>query len=280
MIPAGFQVGVGYRRELHEALLDSTDDAVDFLELAPENYLGLGGEWRRRLNAIRERWPLITHGLSLSLGGQAPLDHALLEGLRVFCAEVQTPWHSDHLCLSSVPGSHSHELLPLEFTPETARRTAARVREVADALGRPMAVENISAYGRWPSDQMSEGAFVTQVVRDAECGLLLDVNNILVNALNFHQDPVEILQSFPLDRVVQIHVAGFEPRGEDLVIDTHGAAVDERIWPLLATALEAVGPVPVLLERDNNIPDLDVLLEEVARIRSVGREIFGGVTGG
>ena len=271
----GFQVGLGYRRALHQELMDASKESIDFVELAPENYLGLGGEWRRRLEAISRRWPVITHGLALSLGGSDPLDGALVTGVAEFVEAVASPWHSDHLCVGRAHGQHTHELLPIEMTRARAAMVAARVRDVASNLNVPMAVENISAYGRWPSDELAEADFVTEVVERADCALLLDVNNVVVNATNFGEDPLEVLKRLPLERAVQIHVAGFEAREEGLLIDTHGSPVDSSVWPVLEAALQRTGPVPVLLERDNDIPPLADLLDEISVIRAIGERVFG-----
>lgn len=271
----GFRVGLGYRRALHAALIEAPPGAVDFVELAPENYVGMGGEGRRRLQAIRARYPVLTHGFALSLGGEAPLDPELLEGLASFTASVETPWHSDHLCWSSTDGAHLHELLPLVMTPATAQHTARRVREAARALPVPLAVENVSAYARHAADTLTEAEFIHRVVHEADCGLLLDVNNVLVNSLNFGGDPRAVLDALPLERVLQIHVAGYTRESPALVIDTHGAPVDDAVWPLLAHALARTGPVPVLLERDHHFPPLSELLHELDHIRAVGRAVLG-----
>ncbi len=255
--------------------MDASKESIDFVELAPENYLGLGGEWRRRLEAISRRWPVITHGLALSLGGSDPLDGALVTGVAEFVEAVASPWHSDHLCVGRAHGQHTHELLPIEMTRARAAMVAARVRDVASNLNVPMAVENISAYGRWPSDELAEADFVTEVVERADCALLLDVNNVVVNATNFGEDPLEVLKRLPLERAVQIHVAGFEAREEGLLIDTHGSPVDSSVWPVLEAALQRTGPVPVLLERDNDIPPLADLLDEISVIRAIGERVFG-----
>jgi len=251
------------------------DGLVDFVELAPENYLGVGGERRRRLQAVSSRWPVLTHGLAMSLGGPDPLDGAYLEGIADFVSEMGSPWHSDHLCSGRAHGRHSHELLPLEMTAHKAADVSDRIRQAAAVLSVPMAVENVSAYGRWPSDTLEEADFITEVIERAGCGLLLDVNNVLVNAINFQLDPLETLARLPLEATVAIHVAGFDRRAPDLVIDTHGAPVDDRVWPLLEAALARTGPVPVLLERDNDIPPLDELVGELETIRAVGARVFG-----
>lgn len=269
-------VGIGYRRALHDALLAAPEGAIDFVELAPENYVGLGGDGRRRLRAIQERYPIITHGLSMSLGGDAPLDPSLMADLEPFLRQVRTPWHSDHLCWSKSGDTHFHELLPIAFTDSSVDHVAARVREAMARLPVPLAIENVSAYARHAEDTLDEGTFVSRVVEAAGCKLLLDVNNVYVNAHNFGGDARAALAAMPLEAAVQIHIAGFARESPQLVIDTHGAPVDEGVWSLLELALERTGPVPVLLERDHQIPPLPELLEEVARIRAIGARVLGG----
>lgn len=268
-------VGLGYRRELHDEILRAPDGLIDFLELAPENYVHHGGEWERKLGLAAARYPLLTHGFSLSLGGLAPLDRRLIADLGAFSEKSGTPHHSDHACWSSGATTHLHELLPVPFTKEGARHMASRVRDVASALPVRFAVENVSSYARYPESTLSEPDFMTEVLSQADGWLLLDVNNILVNALNFKLDPFELLARMPCERAVQIHVAGFWRESEDLVIDTHGEAVDARVWPLLEEALRRTGPVPVLLERDHNFPSFSELAQEIGTIRAIGRRVFG-----
>lgn len=271
----GFRVGLGYRRALHDELMELPRHRLDFVEVAPENYYGLGGSWRRRLDQVRSRWPIITHGLALSVGGIDPLDSLLVDGAAEFCAEVGTPHHSDHLCWSSAGGSHLHDLLPMPFTRESAKHTARRIKSVMRAMPVPFAVENVSAYARTSEDQLEEPEFLTEVVERTGCKILLDVNNIYVNAVNFDKDPHQMLARMPAEAAVQIHVAGFFREEANLLIDTHGEAVADPVWPLLEEALKRTGPVPVLLERDFNFPPLEVLLEEVERIRRIGERVFG-----
>lgn len=277
------RIGLGYRRPLHDALLAAPAGLVDFVELAPENFLveddgvflPMGGERRRRLRAIQARYPILTHGLALSLGGEDPLDEALLAGIAALQPTLGSPHHSDHLCWSSAHGVHLHELLPLPFTPASARHVAARVRRARAALAQPFAVENVSAYLRHADDVWREAEWVSEIVERAEAHLLLDVNNVLVNALNFGTDPVEDLLRFPLERVLQIHVAGYRRDAPDLVVDTHGAAMDPRVLELLAIALPRTGPVPILLERDNEIPPFDLLVPELEALRATAERVFG-----
>ncbi|HEU4538295.1 MAG TPA: DUF692 domain-containing protein [Polyangiaceae bacterium] len=261
-------VGLGLRWPLLDDLLEAPPPGLGWLEIAPENYMRRGGRFADGLARCRERWPVVTHGLCLSLGGFDPLDGAYLRELRAFLEDVKTPWHSDHLCFGSVDGAALHDLLPLPFHEASVRRVVERVRRAQDALGLPLAVENVSAYAQMPGATMGEADFVAEVVERAGCGLLLDVNNIFVNSLNHGFDARAELGRYPLGRVVQMHVAGHERVG-DRYIDTHGAPVRDEVLGLLGLALEATGPGPVLLERDDNFPTWGELCDELARVVEV-----------
>jgi uncharacterized protein (UPF0276 family) len=269
------QVGLGYRKKLHDELMAVEAGALDFVEIAPENYVGLGGDWKRRLDAIRSRWPILSHGLSVSLGGDSPLDVAHIEALSELVSAIGAPHHSDHLCWSSTEQSHLHDLLPMPFTRESAKRTAERIKRVQREFSVPFAIENVSAYVRRSEDELEEPEFLSEIVERSGCKILLDVNNIYVNAVNFRADAHDLLRRMPAEEAVQIHIAGFLREKDDLLIDTHGEPVADPVWPLLAEALERTGPVPVLLERDHNFPPLPQLLAEVARIREIGTRVFG-----
>ncbi len=260
-------VGIGLRRE-HFAAIERTDRTVDWLEIIPENYVGHGGAPRRHLARCSERWPVIAHGVSMSLGGPDPLPGDYVDGLRRLLDELQAPFYTDHLCYATIGGVNFYDLLPLPFTEEAVRHTAARIRELQDRLERPVAVENISYYAVMPGPSMSEGQFVTAVVEEADCGLLLDVNNVYVNARNHGEDPLANLEALPLHRTRQIHIAGHVEEGGRL-IDTHGRALVDPVWELYAQALSRVGPVPTLLEWDTDIPELDVVLDEADRARAI-----------
>lgn len=248
--------------------------AIDFVELAPENYAGLGGHWRRRIGEVRAHYPVITHGLAMSIGGPAPLDDVLIDRIAPFIAEIGTPHHSDHLCWSSTERMHTHELLPVEMTRANARRIAQRIKDVASSMPVPMAVENISRYMRHPSDELDEPEFLSEIVSIAGCGVLLDVNNVYVCSVALGFDPLNALLRMPLEATVQIHMAG-HLREDDLVIDTHAEPIIEPVYELLAAALPRTGPVPVLLERDDKFPPFSELLAEAARLRSIGEGVFG-----
>lgn len=259
--------GLGLRRSLLPELLKMDAGAVDFLECAPDNWIGVGGSYGENLARLAERFPLSCHGLSLSLGGPEPLDHVFLKRIRAFLGRYDVPLFSEHLSYCADDG-HLYDLIPMPFTDEAVRHTAGRIREVQDALGRRIAVENISYYAA-PYQAMSEIDFLRAVLDEADCDLLLDVNNLVVNACNHGYDAAAFLARVPAERVVCVHVAGHYDEAPDLKIDTHGAAVEDDVWRLLASVYQHVGPVPTLLERDFNFPPLAELLGEVQYIRDV-----------
>ncbi|MBC8072935.1 MAG: DUF692 domain-containing protein [Deltaproteobacteria bacterium] len=269
-------IGLGLRAAFIERVeRGDADGKVAFLELSPENYMHRGGNAPRRLAKIAERFEIITHGLMMSLGGTDPFDDTYFAQLRGFLDRHQAPWHSDHLCWSGLGGALLHDLLPVPFTTAAARRIAERVVEARDRLGRPMAVENISWYLHAGAPQLDEAEFVTEVLERADCGLMLDVNNVFVNARNHGFDPFEWLRKVPLGRVIQMHVAGHELWDDTLVVDTHGAEAPAGVLDMLAWVIERVGPKPVVLERDSNIPPLSTLLAEVAAIDDVYQAALG-----
>ncbi|WP_259753245.1 HvfB family MNIO-type RiPP peptide maturase [Pseudomonas sp. GCEP-101] len=257
--------GLGLRRALLPDLLTLDDRAVDFLEVAPDNWIGVGGTYGEGLARLAERFPLSCHGLSLSLGGPEPLDHVFLGRIREFLDQHQVPLFSEHLSYCSDEG-HLYDLIPMPFTDEAVRHIAGRIREVQDALGRRIAVENISYYAA-PYQALSEIDFLRAVLGEADCDLLLDVNNLYVNAHNHGYDAADFLARVPAERVVCLHVAGHYDEAPDLKIDTHGAEVKDDVWSLLASAYQYLGTVPTLLERDFNLPPLAELLGEVNTIR-------------
>jgi uncharacterized protein len=264
-------VGLGLRRSMLQELAARGDRLdVDFLEVAPENWIGVGGTYGRRFRELAARYPLVNHGLSLSLGGPGPLDHGFLARLRSFLAEHDVLVYSEHLSYCSDDG-HLYDLMPIPFTAAAVRRVADRIRAVQDALGRRIAVENVSYYAA-PGAQMSELEFLNAVLERADCDLMLDVNNVYVNSINHRYDAGAFLAGVPAGRVVYMHVAGHYVEAEDLRIDTHGTDVCAPVWQLLADAYRHCGVKPTVLERDFNIPPLDVLLQEVAVIRRLQRE--------
>ncbi|MFZ6044555.1 DUF692 domain-containing protein [Pseudomonas sp. CR3202] len=257
--------GLGLRRALLPELLAMDAGAVDFLECTPDNWINVGGRYGDGLARLAERFPLACHGLSLSLGGPAPLDRELLRRTREFLDRHNVAFFSEHLSYCSDDGQ-LYDLLPLPFTDESVRHVASRIRQAQDALGRRIAVENISYYAA-PYQALSEIDFLRAVLEEADCDLLLDVNNLFVNSINHRYNAAEYLSALPAERVVYMHVAGHYDEAPDLKIDTHGATVKDDVWSLLELAYQRFGALPTLLERDFNFPPLAELLTEVEQVR-------------
>lgn len=267
--PAAVQgAGLGLRRALLAPLIELAPGAIDFLEIAPENWMQLGGRFGRQFKVLSERYPLAAHGLSLSLGGPAPLDEDFIRALKHFLDEHRIADYSEHLSYCSDARGQLYDLMPIPHTEEAVAHVAARIRRVQELLERRIAIENVSSYAA-PGQKITELAFINAVIDAADCDLLLDVNNIHVNSINHGYDAHEFLDGLPLSRVRCIHVAGHHVEADDLCIDTHGVDVIDPVWALLARACARLGPVPTLLERDFNLPALDKLLGEVDQIRSV-----------
>jgi uncharacterized protein (UPF0276 family) len=263
--PVPGRAGVGLRREFVDELIANPSATIDFVEIAPENWLNMGGRHRARLRAVAGQYPIICHGLSLSLGGPAPLDTAFLQNLGRFLNEYQVPLYSEHLSYCTDDG-HLYDLLPIPFTEEAVKHTAQRIRQTQDILGRRIAVENVSYYAA-PGQRMGEAEFVRAVLDEADCDLLLDVNNIYVNSINHGYDALDFLRTMPARRIAYLHVAGHFVEPDGLIIDTHGMPVIDPVWKLLDEAYATFGIRPTLLERDFNVPPLSELLAEVGTIR-------------
>lgn len=261
--------GLGLRRSLMTDLSGLPAGAVDFMEVAPENWIGVGGRLGRQFRALTERYPFVCHGLSLSIGSPAPLNRSLLEAVGRFLDEHRIRLYSEHLSYCSDDGQ-LYDLLPIPFTEEAVHYVAERVRTAQDMLGRRIALENASYYCA-PEQQMTEAEFIRAVIDEADCDLLLDVNNIYVNSINHRYDPLAFMHSLPLERVAYVHVAGHYHEAEDLRVDTHGAPVIDPVWELLQALYRKRGSIPTLLERDFNFPPLPELLQEVECIRSYQR---------
>lgn len=263
--------GLGLRRALLGPLRAAPAGRFDFLEAAPENWMGVGGTLGEAFDDLAARHPIVCHGLSLSLGGTSPLDDTHLARLRQFLDRIGCPLYSEHLSACSDDLGQLYDLMPLPFNRGAIQHVAARIRHVQDLLGRRIAVENISYYATLlpagDPDAMRESDFINEVLERADCDLLLDVNNIIVNATNHGYDPLAFLHAMPGDRVAYIHVAGHYDEADDLKIDTHGATVSDPVWALLAAAYRRFGPRPTLLERDFNLPPLDELLDELDTVR-------------
>ncbi|WP_434030575.1 HvfB family MNIO-type RiPP peptide maturase [[Pseudomonas] boreopolis] len=258
-------VGIGLRRALMGTLLEADARDFDFVECAPENWIGVGGRFGEMLDELAARKPLACHGLSLSLGGTEPLDLPFLKKVAGFMDRHRVDLYSEHLSYCGDDG-HLYDLLPLPFTEEAVRHVAGRIRRVQDAVGRRLAVENISYYAP-ATGEMDEATFVKAILSEADCDLLLDVNNVYVNAANHGYDAAAFLAAMPAGRVRYYHVAGHYDEPDGLKIDTHGAPVKDPVWALLAQAYRSIGPRPTLLERDANFPDYGDLRSELQLIR-------------
>lgn len=261
-------VGLGFRRELIPALKTRVPPNIGFFEIAPENWIGLGGALGRDLCGFIERYPFVCHGLSLSIGSPAPLDEALLRKIRQFLDQHRIPLYTEHLSYCS-DGGHLYDLLPIPFTEEAVKYVAGRVRHAQDILGRRIALENASYYVQAPIAEMSEADFLRAVLTEADCDLHLDVNNVYVNSVNHTYDPVEFIRAMPTERIVYMHMAGHYREVENLIIDTHGADIIDPVWSLLELTYRIHGVAPTLLERDFNIPPLHELMGEVERIGAI-----------
>ena len=259
--------GLGLRRSLLEPLNETTTSDIQFMEIAPENWIHLGGRLAKKLRGYTERFPFVCHGLSLSIGSPAPLNIELLQDIKAFMQTHNVRYYSEHLSYCSDAGQ-LYDLLPIPFTEEAVDYVAARIRQAQDILGQRIAFEN-SSYYYAPQQEMSESEFINAVVKASDCALLLDVNNVYVNSINHNYDPLEFLKSLPGERTAYIHIAGHFEEAEDLRVDTHGAPVIPSVWELLAQAYDVFGVKPTLLERDFNIPSPAELMAELEQIKAI-----------
>jgi uncharacterized protein (UPF0276 family) len=260
--------GLGFRRELLDALKAQVPSAIDFFEIAPENWIDFGGLRARELRAFTERYPFVCHGLSLSIGSPSPLDEMLVKRIKSFMQTHGIQLYTEHLSYCSDDG-HLYDLLPIPFTEEAVHYVAARIKRVQDILETRIALENASFYVMAPIAEMSEAEFVRAVVAEADCLLHLDVNNVYVNSVNHRFDPLDYLRQMPSERIVYMHMAGHYNETKNLIIDTHAADVIDPVWDLLDQAYTLHGVHPTLLERDFNIPPLNELVREVEHIARI-----------
>lgn len=259
-------IGIGLRTEYIVELL-ATEQTIDWLEIIPENWANAGGIGRRHLDACRERWSLVPHSTALSIGGPEPFDEEYLGWMGTLCREIDAPWFSDHICYSFIGGMHTHELLPLPFSDEAMHHVVGRIREAQQRFDVPLVFENASYYANMPGGTMDEASFLCGILEGADCGMLLDVNNVYVNSQNHRFDPFAFVDRMPMDRVRQIHLAG-HARQHDMIIDTHEGPIIDPVWALYRHALRRAGRlVPTLIEWDTNIPPLAGVLDEVERAR-------------
>jgi hypothetical protein len=259
--------GLGLRRALTGPLANPYPRNIDFMEVAPENWIGVGGRHGKALRGFTEKYPFVCHGLSLSIGGPSPLDENLVRDIKNFLDTNNIRCYSEHLSYCSDDG-HLYDLMPIPFTTEAVEYVAARIRRVQEILERRIAIENVSYYAA-PGREMSELEFINAVLKTADCDLLIDLNNIYVNSINHQYNAKEFLQALPAERIAYGHIAGHYNEAEDLIVDTHGADVIDPVWELLKTAYTYFGVFPTLLERDFNFPPISELLGEVDRIREL-----------
>jgi len=262
--------GLGLRTEHYQHVLNKRPD-VDWFEVISENYMVAGGKPRYFLDAIREHYPIVMHGVSMSIGSTDPLNMDYLRKLKTLISDVQPQWISDHLCFTTVGGVNSHDLLPMPYTEEALQHVVSRIKQVQDFLGTQMLLENVSSYLSYQNDEMNEWQFYAEVCELADCKMLLDVNNVYVSARNHDFDAMDYLQAIDPTRVQQFHLAGHSDYG-DYVIDTHDHDVPDPVWQLYAQAVKRFGPVSTMIERDDDIPDFDTLNTELNMARQIAEK--------
>ena len=271
--------GIGLRPTHYQAIVDSdplTRPRIDWLEVISENFMVAGGNPRRVLRAAREDYPIVLHGVSLSLGSVDPLDSNYLDRLAALAREIEPAWVSDHVCWSSFGGHRAHDLWPLPYTEEALAHLVERIAAVQERLGRRILVENVSSYLTYTSSTMSEWEFLSELAQRADCGLLLDVNNVFVSAHNHGFNPMDFIRGVPGERVGQIHLAGHSEKGTHL-LDTHDHPVIEGVWALYREAVRRCGKVSTLIEWDDHIPPLETVLGEAARAAAEERKVLDDV---
>lgn len=266
--------GLGIRQPFLEDLLDTKPKPINFVEFAPENWMQVGGKRSALLQQYAERYPLVCHGLSLSLGSLAPLDTEFVGNLKRFLDRYSVAFYSEHLSYCSDEAGQLYDLLPIPFTEDAVKQVAKRIRQVQDQLERKIAVENVSYYLA-QDGELSEGEFINAVLQEADCLLLLDVNNVYVNSVNHHYDPQDFLASIHKEKIVYLHIAGHWQKQPDLIIDTHGDAIIEPVWQLLKETYQHCGVLPTLVERDNDIPELNEILKEITQLKNVQKDFIG-----
>ncbi len=263
--------GLGLRVDHYRDFVDGGPQPVDWLEIISENYMVPGGKPLYFLDRIRADYPMVMHGVSLSIGSTDPLDRDYLRALRKLADRVDPGWISDHLCWTGVDHTNLHDLLPLPYTEAALDHLVPRIEQVQEVLGRELVLENVSSYITYSDDAMPEWEFIAELCRRTDCRLLLDVNNVYVSSVNHRFDAQRFIDAMPVERVVQIHLAGHEDHGE-LLIDTHDHPIRDEVYALYAYTLRRLGPVPTMIERDDNIPPLAVLLGELDRVREVAED--------
>lgn len=261
-------IGLGFRRDIADETINLEGIKPSFLEIAPENWMSMGGYWRKKLKAASEKYPISSHGLSLSIGSPDPIDYDFLKKVKAFIQEYDIKIYSEHLSYSSCDNAHLYDLLPIPFREDAVKHIVERIKIVQDYLEMPIALENVSYYTPVAAE-MDEASFIKAIVEESGCNMLLDVNNVYVNAFNHSYEAKEFIQNLPLDKVVYIHMAGHDQVSPDLIIDTHGEAIIDPVYDLLDWTIDKINPVPILLERDFNIPDVSELQQEMKRLQSI-----------
>jgi hypothetical protein len=257
--------GLGLRRSFMDELAQIEAPPIDFLEVAPENWMGMGGSFGKKFSYFAEKYPMLCHGLSLSLGSPAPLDETFIKKLKVFFDKHQIVSYSEHLSYCSDDG-HLYDLMPIPFTEEAIKHVVIRIKRIQDILERRLIIENVSYYAA-PGQEIKEMEFISSILEEADCDLLLDVNNVYVNSINHGYDAIDFIKAMPQKRIAYLHMAGHYNEAEDLIVDTHGADIVDPVWQLLDLTYKTHGVIPTLLERDFNIPSVNKLFDEVAQIR-------------
>lgn len=262
-------VGIGYRKEFSAQFLEDNVLHPDFIEVAPENWMGIGGFWKQQFNKVKEKYPLFCHGLSLSIGSPEPVDMEFLKQIREFIEQNKVVLYSEHLSFSKMENAHLYDLLPIPFTKVAVKNVVEKIKITQDYLGRRLILENASYYSVL-AREMGEGDFINEIVSKSDCELLLDVNNVYVNAFNHSYDAEKFISALPLDKVRYIHMAGHHKVNDHLIIDTHGNKIIDPVYELLDVTIKKLGrDVPVLLERDFNIPQLSKLQREMNTIKKI-----------
>ncbi|MEH6443939.1 MAG: DUF692 domain-containing protein [Oceanospirillaceae bacterium] len=262
--------GLGLRSDYYQQIIDEKP-AVDWFEILTENYLVDGGKPLYFLDKIRADYPMVMHGVSMSIGSTDPLDYTYLKQLKALAERVEPQWISDHLCWTGQNQVNLHDLMPLPYTREAINHVAARIREVQDFLGRQLVIENVSSYVTYREDEMTEWDFIGEVTKAADCHLLLDVNNVYVSARNHGFDPLDYISALPISAVRQLHLAGHTDYGS-YVVDTHDQPVPDPVWDLAVKVFERFGAVPAMIERDDNMPAFSELMAELAHLRRIAKD--------
>lgn len=268
--------GLGLRPEHYETIINKKPN-IDWFEIITENFLVDGGKPLYYLDQIKECYPLVMHGVSLSIGSTDPLDIAYLSQIKSLINRIKPKWVSDHLCWTGVDGVNTHDLLPLPYTQEVIEHVVSRIKQVQDYLGQRILIENVSSYVTFKQSKMTEWDFISQIIEQADCLMLLDINNVYISAVNHHFDPYQYLDSIPIHRVQQFHLAGHSRQGNYL-IDTHDTDIAPPVWDLYAYACKRFGKIATMIERDDNIPTLSALMTELDKARQITNEINLAVT--